>query len=218
MQFNQLKRLEFITLLGGVAAAWPLAASAQQPERMRRIGILLPWETGDSEAQLRVTAFVQSLQHLGWTEGANLRVEYRWPGADPQRIRRYAAELTALNPDVILTSTSLGLLPLQQQTSAIPIVFTHIYDPVGTGFVASFNRPGGNVTGFALGEFSLSGKMLDVLKEVAPQLDRVAVIVNFDQSPQVALWRAIESSAPALGVRLTAIDGNEAARIERGIE
>src|SRR5262245_24788344 len=125
-----MRRREFLGALGGAAVAWPLAARAQQPERMRRIGVLLPWETGDPEAQLRVTAFVQSLQQLGWTEGANLRIEYRWPGADPPRIRRCAAELTALNPDVILTSTALALLPLQQQTSVIPMVFTHIYDPV----------------------------------------------------------------------------------------
>jgi ABC-type uncharacterized transport system substrate-binding protein len=217
MHFHRWKRREFIIVLGG-AAAWPLAARAQQAERMRRIGVLLPWETGDPESQHRVAAFVQSLQQLGWTEGANLRIEYRWPGADPPRIRRHAAELAALNPDLILTSTALALLPLQQQTSVIPIVFTHIYDPVDTGFVASLNRPGGNVTGFALGEFSLGGKMLDVLKEVAPQLGRVAVVLNPDQSPQVALWRAIESAAPALGVRLTAIDGHEAAKIERAIE
>jgi putative ABC transport system substrate-binding protein len=189
-----LKRREFITLLGG-AAAWPIAARAQQSERMRRIGVLQAVGESDPEAQLRRRAFVGNLQKLGWTEGANVTIDYRWAGDDADRIRLYAIELTGMRPDVIWTSGALPLLPLKRATRTIPIVFTQVYDPVGSGFVASLTRPGGNITGFTLGEFSMGGKILEVLKEAAPQVNRVAVILNLEQPPHVAMWRSIEATA-----------------------
>jgi putative ABC transport system substrate-binding protein len=212
-----MKRREFITLLGGAAAVWPLATRAQQTDRMRRIGVLQAVNEGDPEGQRRVAAFVQGLQKLGWTEGANLVIDYRW-GGSAEPLRRYAAELVALKPDVICTSGALGLLPLKRQTQTIPIVFTLVYDPVGSGFVESLAHPGGNITGFTLGEFSMGGKLLQVLKEVAPQVTRVAIVLNLDQPPHVAMWRAIETVAPSFGVRLSATDVQDSAEIERAIE
>src|SRR5882757_2718038 len=212
-----MKRRAFITLFGG-AAAWPLAARAQQSGRVRRIGVLQPIDESDPEGQRRRAAFDRGLQKLGWAEGANSLIDYRWGGSDAERIRRYAAELVGLQPDVIWTTGALGLLPLKRATGNIPIVFTQIYDPVGSGFVASLNRPGGNITGFTLGEFSMGGKLLEVLKEVAPQVSRVAVVLNLDQPPHVAMWRAIEATGPSFGVRLTPADVQGPAEIERAIE
>ena len=148
-----MKRREFITLLGGAAAAWPLAARAQQTERIRRIGVLMPFAENDLDAQASITAFRQALQMLGWTDG-RVRIDYRWGGGEPERISAYASELVGLKPDVILVITALALQPLLQETRSIPIVFTQIADPVGSGFVASLAHPGGNVTGFAVAEFS----------------------------------------------------------------
>jgi putative tryptophan/tyrosine transport system substrate-binding protein len=213
-----VRRREFITLLGGAAAAWPLAARAQQPDRVRRIGVLQAINESDPEGQLRKAPFVQGLQKFGWTEGANVMIDYRWGGDDADRIRHYATELTSMRPDVIWTSGALPLLALKRATRTIPIIFTQVYDPVGSGFVASLTRPGSNITGFTLGEFSMGGKMLEVLKEVAPQVSRVAVILNLDQPPHVALWRAIEATAPSFGVRLTPTDVQGPAEIERAIE
>ena len=212
-----MKRREFIILLGGAAAAWPWAARAQKTDRMRRIGVLQSINESDPEGQHRVAAFVEGLQKLGWTAGANLVIDYRW-GNTADRLRRYAAELVGLKPDVIWTTGALGLLPLKRQTATIPIVFTLIYDPVGSGFVESLAHPGGNITGFTLGEFSMGGKTLEALKEVAPQVSRVAVMLNLDQPPHVAMWRAIETVAPSFGVRLTAADAQDPAEIERAIE
>jgi len=197
-----VKRRDFITLLGSAAAAWPLAARAQQGERIRRIGVLQAISESDPEAHLRKAAFVGGLQKLGWTEGTHVTIDYRWAGADADRIRLYATEITGMRPDVIWTSGALPLLPLKRATRTIPIVFTQVYDPVGSGFVASLTRPGGNITGFTLGEFSMGGKILEVLKEVAPQVNRVAVILNLEQPPHVAMWRSIEATAPSFGVRL----------------
>jgi ABC-type uncharacterized transport system substrate-binding protein len=157
----------------GAAAAWPLAARAQQGERIRRIGVLQAISEGDPEAHLRKAAFVGGLQKLGWTEGTNVTIDYRWAGADADRIRLYATEIAGMQPDVIWTSGALPLLPLKRATRTIPIVFMQVYDPVGSGFVASLTRPGGNITGFTLGEFTMGGKILEVLKEVAPQVNRV---------------------------------------------
>ena len=201
-----MKRRDFITLLGSAAAAWPLAARAQQGERIRRIGVLQAISESDPEAHLRKAAFVGGLQKLGWTEGTHVTIDYRWAGADADRIRLYATEITGMRPDVIWTSGALPLLPLKRATRTIPIVFTQVYDPVGSGFVASLTRPGGNITGFTLGEFSMGGKILEVLKEVAPQVNRVAVILNLEQPPHVAMWRSIEATAPSFGVRLTPAD------------
>src|SRR5258707_10870517 len=169
-----MRRRAFISLLGGAAAGWPLPARAQQGERMRRIGVLQAIDEGDPEGQLRRRAFVGGLQKFGWTEGTNAMIDYRWAGGDADRIRLYATELTGMRPDVIWTSGALPLLPLKRATRTIPIVFTQVYDPVGSGFVASLTRPGGNITGFTLGEFSMGGQILEGVKEVAPQVHRVA--------------------------------------------
>ena len=211
-----MRRRDFITLVGGVAA-WPLAARAQQPARMRRIGVLSAFAESDFEAHGNVTAFRQALEKLGWTDGGNVRIDYRWGSADAGRIRAYAIELVDLKPDVILVSTALVLQSLQQLTRTVPIVFTQISDPVGSGFVASLSHPGGNVTGFTPAEFSVYGKLLDVLKEVAPQVARVAVLLNPDQKPQAGMWRAIEAAAPSFNVQLTAAGVRNATEIERAI-
>ena len=173
-----MQRRKFIKLLGGAAVAWPLTARAQ-PERMRRIGVLQTYNERDPEVHRRTTVFVQELQKLGWKEGANLVIDYRFEGGgNSERVRLYAAELVGLKPELIWTSGGLGLLSLKRATHSIPIVFTGVYDPVGSGYVASLARPGGNITGFTLGEFSMGGKMLEVLKEVVPQVSRVAVVLK----------------------------------------
>ena len=171
-----MKRREFITLLGGAAAAWPLAARAQQGERMRRIGVLLPAAADDPEFQARVGAFLQGLQQSGWTIGRNVRIDTRWATTDAGEIRRHAAELAALEPDVILADGASALGPLLQTTRTVPIVFPVVGDPVGAGFVDSLARPGGNVTGFMTFEYSMSGKWLELLKQIAPGVTRAAVL------------------------------------------
>ncbi len=174
-----MKRRELITLLAGAAAAWPLAASAQQPERMKRIGVLMGYPESDSEAQTKIAAFQDGLQKLGWTEGRNTRIDTRWATpADAESMERFAKELVALQPDLILSSTTPTTAALLQQTRAIPIVFATVADPVGSGFVASFPRPGGNVTGFVVFEASLPGKWLELLKEIAPRVNRIAFLFN----------------------------------------
>jgi putative tryptophan/tyrosine transport system substrate-binding protein len=212
-----IRRREFIAALGG-AAVWPVAAHAQQPERMRRVGVLLPYNESDPESQLRKAALVDGLQKVGWTVGTNVMIDYRWAGDNADRIRLYATELTGMRPDVIWVSGSLPLLSLKRATRTVPIVFTSVYDPVGSGRVTSLTRPGGNITGFTLGEFSMGGKTLEVLKEVAPRVNRVAVILNLEQPPHVALWRSIEATAPSFGVRLTPADAQGPDEIERAIE
>src|SRR5262249_32477066 len=169
-----MKRREFITLLGGAAAAWPLAARAQQPEKIRRIGVLTPFAADDPEGQARLTAFMQGLQQLGWTDGRSLRIDIRWGAGDAERIRRNAAELVALAPDVILAAAGSIVGALQQVSRTVPIVFVMTIDPVGGGWVESLARPGGNATGFTSYEFSMSGKRLELLKEIAPLIRRVA--------------------------------------------
>jgi len=204
-------------LLGG-ATAWPLAARAQQAERMRRIGVLMSLAVDDTEGQARMAAFLQALQQLSWIDGRNVRIDLRWADGDSERARTYAAELVGLKPDVILANTSLTLMPLKRETDTIPIVFTLIYDPVGAGFVGSLAHPGGNITGFTLGEFSLGGKMMEVLKEVATQVSHVAVILHPSLPPHVAIWRGIEMAAPSFGMRLTAIHVKVPAEIEPAIK
>ena len=213
-----MRRRDFITLLGGAAAAWPIAASAQQGGQMRRIALLIPSAEHDPEWRNQVVAFVQALQQLGWTDGANLRIDYRWTGVESERIQANVGEVVGMKPDAILASTALTLLPLQRATRTIPIVFTRVYDPVGSGFVTSLARPEANITGFTLGEFSLGGKMLELLKEVSPQVSRVTVILNPDQPPHVAMWRTIEALALSLRVRATATSVREAGEIEPAIE
>jgi putative tryptophan/tyrosine transport system substrate-binding protein len=210
-------RRELIAALSG-AAAWPLTARVQGSERVRRIGIVHAGNESDADWQLVVAAFVQGLAKLGWTEGANLVLDHRWGGGDRERISRYATELIGLHPDAIWATGALPLLLLKRETRAIPIVFTLVYDPVGSGFVASLARPEANITGFTQGEFSMGGKMLEVLREVAPQVSRVAVILNLDQPPQVAMWYALEATAaPSFGVRVIAADVQGAAEIEDAI-
>ena len=174
-----MKRREFITLLGGAVVAWPLAARAQQPERMRRIGVLMAYPESDSEAQAQIAAFRDGLQKLGWMEGRNIRIDTRWvTTTDAESMQRFAKELVALQPDLILSSNTPTTAALLQQTRTIPIVFATVGDPIGSGFVASFPRPGGNVTGFVTIEVSLGGKWLELLKEIAPRVNRVAFLFN----------------------------------------
>jgi putative tryptophan/tyrosine transport system substrate-binding protein len=211
-----VRRREFITLLGG-AAAWPLAAHAQQPERMRRIGVLIPYAADDPEGQARIAAFLQGLQQLGWTEGRNVRIDYRWIAGDADRARRYAAELVALAPDVILASGTSNVAPLLQATRTVPIVFPVIGDPVGAGFVDSLARPGGNATGFMSREYSLSGKWLELLKEIAPSVTRVAVLRDAALSVGPVQFGVIQAVAPSLRVEVNPINLRDAGEIERAI-
>ena len=213
-----MKRREFITLLGGAAAAWPLAARAQQPKRMRRIGVLMSLAHDDRQGRRYIAAFLDRLQELGWKDGPGLAIDVRWGAADLDHIRSYASELATVKPNVILAQSALALTPIQRVTDTIPIVFVQVFDPVGSGFVDSLARPGGNTTGFADAEFSMSGKLLEVLKEIAPHLRRVAVIHNPVQAPQIAMWHAIEAVAPSLGVVVSAVAPRDGAEIEHTIE
>ena len=173
-----MKRREFITLLGGAAVAWPLAARAQQPDRMRRIGVLMGYAESDREGQANVAAFRGGLQKLGWTEGRNIRLDTRWAAAEADLMQRFAKELVALQPDLILTQNTPATAAVLQQTRTIPIIFANVSDPVGSGFVAGLPRPGGNVTGFIDIDASMAGKWLGLLKEVAPRVARVAFLFN----------------------------------------
>ena len=211
-----MKRREFITLLGGAAAAWPLAARAQQTDRVRRIGVFMNSAADDPEGQARNTAFVQALQQLGWTDGRNARIDTRW-GTDAGSTRKYAAELVALAPDVILASASTATSALQQTTRTVPIVFVTVIDPVGAGYVESLARPGGNLTGFSLFEYGLSGKWLELLKEIAPGVTRVAVIRDTAVGSGVGQYAIIQAVAPSLGVELRPIDMRDAGEIERAV-
>ena len=211
-----MNRRQMIAALGG-AAAWPLAAHAQQAERMRRIGVLLPATADDPEFQARVAAFVQGLQQLGWTEGRNVRIDIRWGAGDAERIRRYAAELVALAPDVILAAGGATVGPLFQATRTVPIVFTLTPDPVGAGFVDSLARPGGNVTGFTNFEFGIGVKWLELLKEIAPRVTRAAVLRDPTIPAGIGEFGAIQAVAPSVGIELRPIDVREAGEIERAV-
>jgi putative ABC transport system substrate-binding protein len=173
-----MRRREFVALVGNVAVGWPLIARAQQPEQSRRVGIVIGLAESDREARARVAAFREGLRQLGWTEGRNVRIDYRWPADDAERLRSDAEELVGLKPDVILTNPSAALVALQRQTRTIPIVFVQIGDPVGQGFVASLARPGGNITGFATSGFELGAKWLELLKQIAPPVGRVSVMYD----------------------------------------
>jgi putative tryptophan/tyrosine transport system substrate-binding protein len=210
-------RREFVALLGG-AAAWPLAAArAQQGERMRRLGVLINLTADDPEGYARITAFAQGLQEAGWTTGRNVRIDYRWGGAGADAMAKYAAELVALAPDVILAATSSSVVALQRITRTIPIVFVQVIDPVSAGFVASLARPGGNATGFTIIEYGFSGKWLELLKEVAPRITRVAVIRDPTGLAQMGQMGAIQSVAPSLGVELRPVEARDAGEIERAV-
>jgi ABC-type uncharacterized transport system substrate-binding protein len=211
-----IRRREFIFTLGGAAAAWPVAARAQQGERVRRIGVLMYAAAGDTERQARLAAFAQALKQLGWSEGSNLRIDTRWATADD--IRRQAAELVALAPDVLLAGDGTPTVaPLLQETRTVPIVFVPAIDPVGAGFVASLAQPGGNATGFTIYEYSISGKWLELLKEIAPRVTRVAVLRDSAVASGIGQFGAVQIVAPSLGVELSPVDVRDAGEMERGI-
>jgi ABC-type uncharacterized transport system substrate-binding protein len=216
MQFDQMKRREFITLLGGAVAAWPLAARAQQPERMRRIGVLMNFTADDAVSQGRLRAFVQGLQELGWTVGRNLQIDYRWGAGNVERYRTFAVELVALTPDILLTVGAPAVEALQHATRTVPIVFASVTDPVGGGLVASLARPGGNTTGFTLSEYGVSGKWLELLKEIAPRVVRAAVLRD-PVAVGIGQFAAIQAVAPSLQVELIPVDVRDAGEIERAV-
>jgi putative ABC transport system substrate-binding protein len=212
-----MRRREFLTLAGGLTASWPLTARAQQLERIRRIGVLVPLAADDPEMQTRLSAFRQELQQLGWTDGRNVKIEYRYGASDPDRSRRHAAELAALAPDVIFATGNSAVAPLLQAVRSVPIVFAIVPDPVGAGFVDSLARPGGNATGFVVFEYGISGKWLELLKEIAPRLTRVAVLRDPALAAGIGQFAAIQSVAPSMGVELSAVNVRDAAEIEQAI-
>ena len=211
-----MRRREFITFVGG-AAAWPVMARAQQPDRMRRVGVLLPAAADDSEFQARVGAFLQALALLGWTIGRNVRIDIRWATAGPTDIRRHAADLAALAPDVILAHGASTVGVLLQATRTVPVVFPVVADPVGAGFVESVARPGGNATGFMTAEFSIGAKRLELLKQIAPSVTRVAVLRNPTQGSGTSEFAAIQAVAPSLRIEVNAVNTREGGEIERAI-
>jgi putative ABC transport system substrate-binding protein len=212
-----MKRRKFITLLGG-AAAWPLAARAQQPSRMRRIGVLVNYTSADADTKADLSAFLQVLEQLGWTDGRNVRIEVRSAQGVESEIRKYAAELVALAPDVIFATGTASMGPLLQATRTVPIVFVSVTDPVGAGYVDSMARPGGNVTGFVPFEYSLSGKWLELLKQLAPSVTRVAVLRDPAITAGIGQFAAIQSVAPFVGVDdVTPINVRDAGEIERAV-
>jgi putative ABC transport system substrate-binding protein len=211
-----MRRREFITLLGG-GAAWPLAARAQRSERMRRIGVLMNTAADDTVFQIRIGAFLQGLALLGWTIGRNVRIEIRWSGGKADDARRYAAELVAFAPDVILAHGVSTVRPLLQATRTVPIVFPIASDPVGMGLVDSLARPGGNATGFMSFEYTLSGKWLELLKEIAPSVTRVAVLQDPTQGGGASAFAVIQAVAPSLGVEVTPVNQRDAPEVERAV-
>jgi putative ABC transport system substrate-binding protein len=214
-----MKRRDFITLLGGAAATWPATARAQQPERMRRVGLLVGSGAGedDSDLQARFAAFEKALQQLGWMNGRNVQIDYRYASGNPENIRRHAVELVALAPDVIVTGGAAAVPPLLQATRAIPLVFTNVVDPVGAGFVDSLARPGGNATGFSMLEYSMCAKWLELLKEIAPSITRVAVLRDPTLTAGTGQLGAIQSAAPSLRVEITPVNVRDASVIERSV-
>jgi putative ABC transport system substrate-binding protein len=212
-----LRRRQFITLLGSAAAAWPFAARAQQSERVRRIGVLMGIAIDDPESRKRLFALLQALQQLGWVEGRNLRVDIRWAAGNTDDTRKYSAELTAFAPDIILAAGSIALGPLLQATRTIPIVFTHVPDPVGAGFVESMSRPGGNATGFTSFDYGLSVKWVELLKEIAPWVTRVGVMRDPNLTAGIGQWGAISGAAPSAGMEAVPINVREVGDIERAV-
>jgi ABC-type uncharacterized transport system substrate-binding protein len=212
-----MQRRQFITLLGGAAAAWPLVADAQQPERVRRIGILLATTADDAEFQAWVGAFLQALALLGWTIGRNVRIDTRWAGAKADDIRKHAAELAALAPDVILAHGASTLGPLLQATRTVPVVFPIAGDPVAAGFVDSMARPGGNATGFTSFDYGVSAKWLELLKQTAPGVTRAAVLRDATQGSGTSQFAVIQAAAPSLRVEVSPVNMRDAGEIERAI-
>jgi len=212
-----MRRREFIKVIGGAAATWPVAAHAQQPERMRRIGVILPAVSDDLKFQTWIGSFLQALQQSGWTIGRNVQVETRWATANSAAIRKHAAELAALAPDVILAHGSMTVGPLLETTRTVPIVFPVIADPVGAGFVETLARPGGNATGFMNLEYGMGGKWLELLKEIAPNVTRVAIIRDTANPTGIAQFGVIQTMAPSLRVEVTSINTRDAGEIERSV-
>jgi putative tryptophan/tyrosine transport system substrate-binding protein len=215
-----MKRREFIALIGGAAATWPLAARAQQQpgERMRRIGVLTGGpRPDDQDAQANIAAFVEGLRQLGWTDGRNLRIDYRWGLGQADTIRKHAVELAGLAPDVILSSGTASLAPLLQATPAVPIVFVNVADPVGGGFVDSLSRPGGNATGFMQFEYDLSGKWVELLKQIAPNVTRAAVLRDPALPSGIGQFAVIQSVAPSAGLEVRPVSVRDGAEIERAL-
>jgi putative tryptophan/tyrosine transport system substrate-binding protein len=214
---NRRETVLALLALGAAAASWPLVAQAQQSERMRRIGVLMGYPEGEPDAQANVTALLEGLQSLGWVEGRNIRIDIRWAGGDPEKARTFARELIGMTPDLILPSTNQVTAILRQETRSIPIVFAFVGDPVGSGFVASLARPGGNVTGFANFETTIGGKWLQLLNEIAPRVERVGFIFNPDAPPHIAFLRAAEAAALSAKVKVIPLSVRNAIEIERGI-
>ena len=212
-----MRRREFITVVGGVAASWPLAARAQQPDRMRRIGVLMSFAEDDPQAKFRLEVLTERLQQLDWIVGRNVKIDVRWGAADAVRSRKYAAELVALAPDVVLAGASEATAALREATRTVPIVFVGVTDPVGAGYVASLARPGGNATGLAYVEYGMGGKWLELLKEIAPHVTRAAVLRDPTLPVGIGLLGAIQSAAPSLGVETSPVDVRDASEIERAI-
>jgi putative ABC transport system substrate-binding protein len=213
-----MRRREFITLLGGSVATWPLVARAEQPERMRSVGLLIATTADDAEYQGRMQVFRQRLEQLGWTDGRNVRLDFRWASTSPDELRRHAAELLAQASDVIVATTgTTTLAPLLERTRTVPIVFVLVIDPVGSGFVASLARPGGNATGFVMFEYSLANKWPELIKQIAPPVSRVAVLRDAGIASGIGQFSAIQSAAPSLGLETTPLNVRDAAEIERDI-
>jgi len=212
-----MRRRKFITLIGG-AATWPLVARAQQPERTRRIGVLMPYPNQDNpEVQARLKVFLQELRHLGWSTDRNLQVEYRWTSGDTGSSQKAAMEMAALPLDVILATSTPSVVALQQATSTLPIVFVMVADPVAAGFVASLAKPGGNMTGFPIFEYGIGTKWLELLKEIAPRITRVGVVRDPTVPSNVGQFAAIQSVAPSFGVELTPLGGRNGKDVERTV-
>jgi len=211
---SYIRRRKFLAALGGAAAAWPLAARAQQRERIRRIGVLITLAADDPEAQARIGAFLQGMQEFGWTLGRNVRIDYRW-ARDVNSISRYATELVALAPDVILANANPSVVALQRATPSVPIVFVAVTDPVAASFVENLARPGGNATGFSVGEYGTSAKWLELLKEIAPSITQVAVLQDPQNLSSLPQFAAIQSVAPSLGVELKSLPLRDVGEIER---
>src|SRR6516165_1888323 len=212
-----MRRRDFIKATVSAVTAWPLAGRAQQRDKMRRIGVLMALAADDPAGQARFVAFVQALQDLGWTDGRNVQIDTRWAAGDAERFRRYAAELVALAPDVILASGGTGVGALLQASRTVPIVFTQTQDPVGAGYVDSLAQPGGNTTGFTNAEYGTSGKYLELLKEIAPRIARAAVLRDPTIPQGIGTFGAIQAVAPSLGVELRPIDVHDASEIERAV-
>ena len=212
-----MKRREFICLIGGSAAAWPLAVRAQQSDRMRRIGVLMNLGSDDPQSKVRIAAFIQGLQQLGWTDGSDMQIETRWSMGDPDRARRYATELVTLAPDVILADGGTTVGPLQHVTRTVPVIFVNVTDPVAAGFVDNLARPGGNASGFTLFEYAISAKWLELLKEIAPAVTRAAVFYNSALASGRGQLSEIQAAARSLSIELRPIDLRDTTEIERTV-